>query len=351
MSCDVTAESSDNEVTVEVLTSCDDLDAGADCTDVYALVSSAETGDIIDTLFGGTTGQVLRKASNADLDTEWHTLVKADVGLGNVDNTSDVNKPVSTAQAAAIAVVQADVDAHEARVDNPHSVTKSQVGLGNVDNTSDINKPVSTAQATAIGVVQADVDAHEARTDNPHSVTKSQVGLGNADNTSDLNKPISTATQAALDLKEDEANKGVANGYAPLNASVQVPIQYLPNTFFNYLGTWDAATNTPTLADGVGTVKDAYIVTVGAVRDLGSGNQTFNIGDYVIYNGSIWQVVPSVAPVSSVNTKTGAVVLVPSDIGLGNVDNTSDINKPVSTAQAAADNAVRADAIAFALSL
>jgi hypothetical protein len=41
-------------------------------------------------------------------------------------------------------------DAHVARTDNPHAVTKSQVGLGNVDNTSDVNKPVSTLQAAAI---------------------------------------------------------------------------------------------------------------------------------------------------------------------------------------------------------
>lgn len=35
---------------------------------------------------------------------------------------------------------------HEARNDNPHGVTKEQVGLGNVDNTSDVDKPISTAQ-------------------------------------------------------------------------------------------------------------------------------------------------------------------------------------------------------------
>jgi len=51
---------------------------------------------------GGTTAQVLRKASNTSYDTEWHTLAKADVGLTNADDTSDLDKPVSTAQAAAI---------------------------------------------------------------------------------------------------------------------------------------------------------------------------------------------------------------------------------------------------------
>lgn len=66
---------------------------------------------------------------------------------------------------------------------------------------------VANAQQTindngaAIVVAQADIDAHEADLNNPHSVTKIQIGLGNCDNTADLDKPISIATQAALDLK------------------------------------------------------------------------------------------------------------------------------------------------------
>lgn len=51
---------------------------------------------------GGSTGQVLKKTSATDYATQWSTLAKADVGLTNVDNTSDVNKPVSTAVQAAI---------------------------------------------------------------------------------------------------------------------------------------------------------------------------------------------------------------------------------------------------------
>ncbi len=65
------------------------------------------------------------------------------------------------------------------------------------------NLPVSTPTSTAIWVVQSDINAHEARTDNPHSVTKAQVGLSDVDNTSDADKPISTATQTALDWKQD----------------------------------------------------------------------------------------------------------------------------------------------------
>jgi hypothetical protein len=188
-----------------------------------------------------------------------HTVTKAQVGLGSVDNTSDANAPVSTAQAAADAVVLAAAVqranhtgtqtlatisdagtaaasatgdftpiAHATDTANPHTVTKTQVGLGNVDNTSDANAPVSTAQASADAVVLAAAiqrsnhtgtqtlatisDAgtaaasatgdftpisHATDTANPHSVTATQVGLGNVDNTSDANAPVSTAQAAA----------------------------------------------------------------------------------------------------------------------------------------------------------
>lgn len=98
-----------------------------------------------------------------------------------------------------------ELTAHTSRTDNPHSVTKAQVGLSNVDNTSDIAKPISTAQAQAIGQ-KADSSAltgHTGNTSNPHNVTKAQVGLGNVDDTSDVNKPISTATQNALNAKQN----------------------------------------------------------------------------------------------------------------------------------------------------
>lgn len=91
---------------------------------------------------------------------------------------------------------------------NPHGTTKSDVGLANVDNTSDANKPVSTAQQTALDgkASTTDLSNHIGDTNNPHSVTATQVGLGNVDDTSDADKPVSTATQAALDDKADKSN-------------------------------------------------------------------------------------------------------------------------------------------------
>lgn len=79
------------------------------------------------------------------------------------------------------------------------TVTQSDVGLGNVDNTSDANKPISTATQTALNL-KANL-ASPTFTGTVGGITSTMVGLGNVNNTSDANKPISTATQTALDLK------------------------------------------------------------------------------------------------------------------------------------------------------
>lgn len=143
--------------------------------------------------------------THAALKNNPHQVTAAQIGLDNVDNTSDASKPISTAQQAkfnelesSISGVQTNLETHEALTNNPHQVTAAQVGLGNVDNTADVDKPVSTAQQAAIDGVSADLTAHATNINNPHGVTASQVGLGNVDNTSDMNKPVSTAQQAAI---------------------------------------------------------------------------------------------------------------------------------------------------------
>lgn len=74
---------------------------------------------------------------------------------------------------------------------------KVDVGLSNVDNTSDNDKPLSSA-------IKKELKEHYEAT-NPHHVTPQQIGLGNVENTSDIDKPISILTQSALDLKLDKS--------------------------------------------------------------------------------------------------------------------------------------------------
>lgn len=87
-----------------------------------------------------------------------------------------------------VTALETKVNNHIANKSNPHGVTKSQVGLGNVDNTSDADKPVSTAQATAIAdakaagtAAQTSINSHAGRKDNPHVVTRAQLSLATTD--------------------------------------------------------------------------------------------------------------------------------------------------------------------------
>jgi hypothetical protein len=125
---------------------------------------------------------------------------------------------------------------------------------------------------------------------------------------------------SASSTYQSKSEKGVANGYAPLNSSNKIPSSYLDITGADYLGTWNADTNTPTIIDGTGSSGDYYRVTVAGTQDLGSGNISFTIGDDVRYNGTIWERVPSGQSVVSVNGFTGVVELESNNIPYDNTD-------------------------------
>jgi hypothetical protein len=96
-------------------------------------------------------------------------------------------------------------------------------------------------------------------------------------------------SQALLDTYQLRSEKGNANGYASLDSQGKVPISQLPSSIMEYKGTWNASTNTPTLANGTGDTGDVYICNVAGTVNFGAGPLTFAVGDYVIYSGSIWQ--------------------------------------------------------------
>lgn len=87
------------------------------------------------------------------------------------------------------------------------TLSKADVGLNNVNNTADANKPISSATQTALDakadksqIVAPAVTSVNAKT-GAVTLAKADVGLGNVDNTADASKPVSTAQQAALDRK------------------------------------------------------------------------------------------------------------------------------------------------------
>ncbi|HEX6824740.1 MAG TPA: hypothetical protein VF077_00375 [Nitrospiraceae bacterium] len=149
----------------------------------------------------------------------WGTII------GNINAQIDLANALAGKAALAhthvigdVASLQAELD-KKAPLNNPkftgtvEGVTKGMVGLGNVDNTSDASKPVST-DTQAVLDTKAPLDSPQF-TGTVQGVTKAMVGLGNVDNTSDVNKPVSTATQTAINAKES-----VLTFSAPLSRSV-----------------------------------------------------------------------------------------------------------------------------------
>ena len=82
----------------------------------------------------------------------------------------------------------------------------------------------------------------------------------------------------------------------------------------NYAGTWNASANTPTLASGVGTKDQYYVVSVAGSTNL-DGITDWQVGDWAIFNGTFWQKIDQTNTVTSVNGQVGAVVLGPNDVG------------------------------------
>jgi len=136
---------------------------------------------------------------------------------------------------------------------------------------------------------------------------------------------------ALPDGVELQANKGVNNGYASLDASGRIPSSQLSVSALEYKGTWDAAANDPPLVEGVGTPGDMWRVTV-------TGTQfgvKFTAGDFALFNGTKWETATSgTAGVSTVAGLTGDVAAGPlkTALALDKVDNTADATKNVLSA-------------------
>lgn len=111
------------------------------------------------------------------------------------------------------------------------------------------------------------------------------------------------------------AQKGLANGLAPLGSDGKLDTAYLPAAVLgqvDYQGTWDASAGTPPTA----TPEKGwyYIVTVAGSTDL-DGITEWAVGDWAIHSGTAWNKVDNTDAVVTVNGYTGAVTLTAADVG------------------------------------
>lgn len=154
-----------------------------------------------------------------------------------------------------------------------------------------------------------------------------------------------TGTQAATTVSNVPSGSLVATEQQAVNDEISLRIDNLPDAM-EYKGSWNATTNTPTLIDGTGDLGDYYKVSVAGTQDLGGGSVDYEISDSLIYSGTIWEHFshsgeqPDIATQTIIGRDTAGTgqreVLTPSVargvLELENVDNTTDLLKPLSTA-------------------
>jgi hypothetical protein len=133
--------------------------------------------------------------------------------------------------------------------------------------------------------------------------------------------------QAAIDAKISVSQKNVANGVAPLDASILVPLVNLPASVkgtLQYQGDWDATANTPAIPSASASNKGWYYKVGTAGTTNISGINEWAVSDWIVSNGTGWDKVKNTESVFSVAGKVGAVTLDKTDVGLNNVANKSE---------------------------
>lgn len=165
------------------------------------------------------------KVGNESVATQITNAINAlDATVGSTTVASGKHVAVQVTEAdgklTGVTVTESDIasastlSGHMSNTSNPHSVTKAQVGLGNVDNTSDANKPVSTAMQTALNnKVDKTTTVNGHALSSNVTVSKSDVGLGNVTN----------------DAQVKRSEMGVASGVATLGTDGKVPSAQLPS--------------------------------------------------------------------------------------------------------------------------
>ena len=243
---------------------------------------------------------------------------------------SDVRAdPVGTATAA-VAAHEAAKDPHpqyttadEAAAAAPVQSVNGETGTVTLD-AADVGADPAGAATTQVALHEAKIDPHPQYTTSAEAAAAAPVQSVNGEtgtvilDASDVGADPSGTASAAVSAHEAasdphpgyqlESEKGAANGYASLDGSGQVPVSQLGNVAggLSYQGTWNAATNTPTITSGVGTNGHYYRVAVAGTTSI-DGIADWGVGDWIIFNGTAWEKIDNSEAVSSVFGRTGAV--------------------------------------------
>lgn len=121
-------------------------------------------------------------------------------------------------------------------------------------------------------------------------------------------------------LYQTVAQKGVANGYAGLNAAGKVPESQLPDTVLGslqYQNAWNAATNTPAIPAAAAANKGHYYMVQVRGSTVIDGENDWEVGDWIVSNGVAWSKIDNTDSVVSVAGLKGAIATAALQTALG----------------------------------
>jgi len=203
------------------------------------------------------------------------------------------------------------------------STATTQAGIA----TTQASNAASSASAAATSASNASSSASSASASASTATTQAGIATTQASNASTSASNAATSeTNAANSATSAAASAVTAAGYIPsltgnsgkflTNNGTAASWATITGTL-NYQGSWDASTNSPTLTSSVGTNGYYYVVSVSGSTNL-NGITDWLVGDWAIFNGSVWQKIDQTNLVTSVAGRTGAVTLANTDIsGLG----------------------------------
>lgn len=259
--------------------------------------------------------------------------------------TTQANIAIGNAVAAAASAVTATTQAGIATGNATISVTQAGIATNSAVSAAAANTSAWTARAGAAASEAIAVANATLSTNRAIAAENANVGAQSANasawlaanaaaNSAAVAAAVSNAASYQLRLEKDQPN-----GYAGLDGNGKIKAAQFDASILGamtYVGVWNASTNSPTIpAASTANKGQFYKVSTAGTTNV-SGITDWQVGDWIVSNGSSWDKIDNTDSVTSVAGRTGAVTLTKSDVGLSNVDNTSDAAKPVSNAAAAA---------------
>ena len=301
-------------------------------------------------------------AADTKVSTAVSALTKVSVGLGNVDNTSDENKPVSDAQAEAIStakteaiasagtVADSKISTHNSNTENVHGIADTALLATKTYADGKASDAVTAAGLAA----DAKILSHNGETTNVHGI------LDTADlvTSGDLVIALSGAAAGYPSLAGEGITWDSVNEQFDINETLIATRVYADNTADTKIATAIGAltpssvglTSVDNTADASKPVSTAQAEAIATAKTEAITAAASAADTKISTHNTDTTDVHGISDTSLLALKSEVAAVTKTTLGLGNVDNTADASKPVSTAQATAIATAKAEAIADATS-